>query len=252
MKPMKPMNMRVRRYHLGFVASVLWAVMTAAGCQCTRGPAPKVAAAPSSSAKAATTQAEGEHAGGNPHSPHNDVHGHAHDRLPDGTADNAATQAPLDDHHVFAGGLTWKAPREFLRQPPKNEMRAAEYVIRGERDERAELTVYFFGADQGGSTQSNIDRWIAQFSPQGRQVRRFTHPIATLQATGVEIHGTYLGMAMPGEPPPTAAPNHTMVAVVVIGPEGPVFFKWTGPSALVKRHRPQLDALLDSVRPIPR
>lgn len=233
-------------YGLSVLGGLVGSLCAASGCECTRGPAPKVASGAAQRSKETTHSAPqataGEHTGFNPHSGHDPAHTHNHEV--------EQREAPLDDHHVFAGGLTWKAPTGFLRHPPKNEMRAAEYVVQGDRDERAELTVYFFGADQGGSTQNNIDRWVAQFSPQGREVRRFTRTIHALQATGVEIHGTYLGMAMPGEPPPAKAPNHTMIAVVVAGPEGPVFFKWTGPAALIKRHRPQLDELLDSVRPI--
>src|SRR5687767_4742107 len=58
----------------------------------------------------------------------------------------AAAEAPAADAPK-AGGLTWKHSAPFERREPKSQMRIAEYGIEG--DELSELTVFYFGPDQG-------------------------------------------------------------------------------------------------------
>lgn len=153
---------------------------------------------------------------------------------------------PLDEKHVFAGGLTWAAPSAFIRKAPANNMRAAEYAIKDETDTL--LTVHFFGSEQGGDANANFSRWVDQFEPDGREVGKFTEKATGMNVDCVEISGTYLGMAMPGQAQPEPKSGYTLMAAVAKGTEGPVFFKLTGPKKTLQKHRQQFIALVRSIR----
>jgi hypothetical protein len=152
-----------------------------------------------------------------------------------------------------AGGLTWEAPKPFETRPPKSSMRVAEYGIEG--DTASELGVFFFGADQGGSVDANMSRWIGQFTqPDGSETKskRSERTVKGVDVSLVEAHGTFSGgMAMPGAPQPAAISDAMLLAAIAKGPGGPVFFKLVGPRASVEAARGAFDGLIESLRPTP-
>jgi hypothetical protein len=128
-------------------------------------------------------------------------------------------------------------------------MRAAEFGL--DSDPSSELSVFYFGADQGGSVEANITRWIGQLKkPDGSAVdakrgERSSHGIAI---STVEAAGNYAGgMGMPGAPAPTAIPDAMLLGAIAKGPEGSVFFKFTGPRGHVESARAAFDQLLESI-----
>jgi hypothetical protein len=207
-------------------------------CTCTRDPSAELATPPSL-----------EKAPAEPSKP-SDIHDFVPGgKKPPNDAVHAAAQAdkaPTDSNHTFAGGLTWTAPAIFKRRPPRNEMRAAEYIVEKQGAEPAELTVYFFGPNGGGSAEENFQRWTAQFSPEGRTIKR-SNQLAKTKISVIDIRGTFLGMAMPGEPAAAPKPRHRMIAAVAEGPTGPVFFKLTGPESVVSGNEKPFATLLSSV-----
>jgi hypothetical protein len=150
-----------------------------------------------------------------------------------------------------AGGLTWDAPKPFVRRQPRSSMRAAEYGIEGEPN--SELGVFFFGPDQGGGVDANIERWVGQFSqPDGSPTKskRSERKVKGIEVALVEATGTYSGgMAMPGGPAPSAMNDAMLLAAIAKGPGGTVFFKLVGPRASVEGARVGFDGLVDSLRP---
>jgi hypothetical protein len=152
-----------------------------------------------------------------------------------------------------AGGLTWSAPKPFVSRTPKSSMRVAEYGIEG--DSLAELGVFYFGADQGGSVEDNMTRWVGQFTqPSGKATvpQRKARNVKGIIVDIVEAHGTYSGgMAMPGAPPATAQDDAMLLGAIAKGPSGSVFFKLVGPRASVENARAAFDGLLESLHPAP-
>lgn len=152
-----------------------------------------------------------------------------------------------------AGGLRWQHGAPFEPRAPKSSMRAAEYGVGG--DPRAELAVFHFGPDQGGSVEANVSRWIGQFAqPDGSdsasRAKRDKREVAGVPVTLLEVAGNYSGgMAMPGAPQPEAMPDAMMLAAIAEGPSGPVFFKLVGPRATVERVRGDFDRLVGSITP---
>jgi len=61
-------------------------------------------------------------------------------------------------------GISWSIPGGWSEHPPR-QMRAATYVVPAASGdaEGGECAVFYFGNDQGGSIDANIERWVAQF-----------------------------------------------------------------------------------------
>lgn len=155
-----------------------------------------------------------------------------------------------------AGGIKWNAPAPFRAQRPSSAMRAAEYVVpeEGAGEEPATMTVFFFGSGQGGTVESNVDRWVGQFQPEGggdpRAAARITRrTVNGMPVTRIDTTGTFSGMQMPGAPAGGAKPNQRLLGAIVEGPQGLVFFKLTGPRAVVTRAERAFDEMIGSFEP---
>ena len=111
------------------------------------------------------------------------------------------------------------------------------------------MAVFFFGPGQGGSTQSNIDRWLSQFqlekgsAPSGKPERMKS---TNVPVTLVTAEGTY-SSGMPGGAT-TPKAGWALRGAIAEGPEGSVFFKMVGPKETVKAATAGFDALLSSLR----
>jgi hypothetical protein len=128
-------------------------------------------------------------------------------------------------------------------------MRKASYKVKALADdpEDAEAAVYYFGPSNGGSTEANIQRWIAQFPEVApANVKRVERKANGMKQTVVDIQGTYDGSSMTIREP-TKKPNFRMIAAVVETPAGSYFFKLTGPQKTVESAKAAFMALLDSV-----
>ncbi|MEM9190819.1 MAG: hypothetical protein AAGF12_16665 [Myxococcota bacterium] len=165
------------------------------------------------------------------------------------TSPSARAEAPSGT--PTAGGIRWTAPEPFRAQQPQSRMRAAEYVFPEEEGETAAtMTVFFFGAGQGGSVQANIDRWVGQFTQSdGRESAEVAQienkEVNGLQVTTVDLTGTYTASPMMGG---SGAPqdNQRMLAAIVEGPDGPVFFKMVGQGSLMERAEDPFNELVST------
>jgi len=172
--------------------------------------------------------------------------------------------APVDPHTALApappaaaapteppqaGGLTWSAPEPFLRRAPKSSMRVAEYGLKGAP--LAELGVFYFGADQGGTVEANMTRWVGQFTQADgteTKAKRSERKVKNVDVSLVEATGMFAGgMGMPGAAQPTAQPDAMLLGAIAKGPQGSVFFKFTGPRAELEKARGAFDGLIESL-----
>lgn len=164
-----------------------------------------------------------------------------------------AEAAPLDPATLpppSAGGLTWSAPKPLVRKVPKNAMRVAEYGIDGSAT--SELAVFYFGADQGGTVDANITRWVGQLTQPGggeTKPKRSEKKVKGTDVSLVEATGTYSGgMAMPGSAVPSELADATLLGAIAKGPQGSVFFKLVGPKKDVEGARKAFNGLIESLK----
>ena len=161
----------------------------------------------------------------------------------------SAAEGPALSEH-FVGAVGFKAPAAWKRQSPASTMRRIQYeipAVPGDR-EPATFAVFYFGEGEGGRPAANVARWRSQFSEPPLD---FTPEIAGmevdhLKVTTVHFQGTYREQ-MAAEAA-EAKKNYAMLGAIIEGPEGPVFFKLTGPRATVLSARPAFDAIVHSLR----
>ncbi len=129
--------------------------------------------------------------------------------------------------------LKYDVPAGWISKKPTSSMRVADFdlpKVAGDTED-ATTTIFFFGAQQGGSVQANMDRWIGQLSQPDGKPSKGVAKTSTLTSHGlkvsiVDVSGTY----------------------VVETPGGNYYVKLTGPAKTVGKWEPSYMALLKSLR----
>jgi hypothetical protein len=143
-------------------------------------------------------------------------------------------------------GIQWTTPEGWQELPSKSPMRKATYKVPGAAGD-GELSVFYFGANQGGTVEANIDRWVGQFSGVLPDAVKRT----TKQANGLDQHivqistGTFSGGMSGGGP----AKDSGLLGAVVQAPTGMYFFKLTGPAKTLEAQAAAFEQFLASMKP---
>jgi len=158
--------------------------------------------------------------------------------------------APKLADPVTIEGLEVRVPANWTSETPDGSMRKAQYAIAGSGGEGTAV-LYFFGTDQGGSTQDNIDRWIAQFEdPEGGNLKEKAQ-VGTVSNHGLTSTHVYVEGTMKPAPRMGVAEAHegwAMLGGVVEGPGGPWFWKATGPEATIAEAKATFEYMLSELR----
>src|SRR5580698_1877963 len=142
-------------------------------------------------------------------------------------------------------GVRWSAPAGWKAEAER-PMRLATYTV----TPGAECGVYFFGSGQGGSVDANLDRWIGQFlqadgKPSKAAAKIAKRTIHGWPTTTVDVSGAYTGMGGPtASSPSPAVPGYRLLGAIVVGPQGSIFFKFTGPAKTVAANQAAFDKML--------
>lgn len=149
--------------------------------------------------------------------------------------------------------LRFDAPVDWIRVETSSAFRVAQFNLpRAESDsEDAELVVYYFGAD-GGTVAANLERWTDQMiQPDGRpsaEVATTTgFEVASLAVTVLDVPGIYSSEVQPESGMHYFKRGFHLKAAVVETPEGPYFFKLTGPSQTVSTWDSRFTTFLHSI-----
>jgi hypothetical protein len=172
------------------------------------------------------------------------------------TQEPAASSSPhgssMGGATAGVAGIAWDIP-EGWETGPERTMRVATYWV-GSGSAKADCAVFFFGPGQGGTVADNIDRWIGQFkSADGADPKDAatinTTTVADLAVTTVDLAGTYTAsMGGPMSSQKEDRPDYRMMGAIIEGPEGPVFFKLTGPQEVVTSAEDAFNQLVQSVK----
>lgn len=165
---------------------------------------------------------------------------------------SAATGSSGSGTEKNFGPIKAKVPVEWTEQSPSSSMRKAQYAlpkVAGDGED-GELAVFYFGLGQGGSVEANIERWIGQISqPDGssskEKAKTNKKEIGGMPVTLVDVSGTYSAGMMSNAPP---RQGYRMLAAVAETPEGPWFFKLTGPEKTIAKWSSSFDQFIGSFR----
>jgi hypothetical protein len=171
------------------------------------------------------------------------------------TTEQEGKQLRLASRADSVAGISWRLPMEWEEQGDRS-MRVATYSVpHGSRDSvDAECAVFFFGSDQGGSIDANIDRWLSQVSqadgsPTRARMKQSQFETGCCEVTVVDIPGTYQSGGM-GMQPEVDHEGWVLLGGIIEAPDGNVFFKLTGPEATVYAHRAQFIAMVKSTKEV--
>lgn len=142
-----------------------------------------------------------------------------------------AARSQAQSETIKVEGFTFSVPEGWRSVTPSSAMRKAQLEIaRG--PEKAEVTFFHFGADQGGSAADNVTRWYAQFpGSEKNQITEHSN-VGTVKITFAMTEGTF-SSGMPGGPT-TPLENYALCGAILETATGNLFVKMTGPNAVVK------------------
>ncbi|MFB3906279.1 MAG: hypothetical protein ACE15E_22780 [Acidobacteriota bacterium] len=155
-----------------------------------------------------------------------------------------------------AASLTFQAPAGWTEEVPASRMRRAQYRlprVAGDPED-AEMVVFYFPG-QGGSVQSNIDRWVGMFtkadgSAATEDAKTEKKTVNGLSVTTVDVEGVYTNQSMgPMAGASGPKPDYRMLAAIVETSGGPWFFKLTGPKQTVGKWKSSFDQFVQTIRP---
>ncbi len=146
--------------------------------------------------------------------------------------------------------VQWTAPDRWEAEPSSG-VRIATYKVpaKGAGD-AAQCVVYFFGPGQGGGVDANIARWVGEFTNPGPADQK-TFDVNGISVHRVKVSGTYVAHGMMSDQPAEAEKNTTLLGAIAEGPNGSLFFKFTGPEKTVNAAESEFDAMLKTLRPRP-
>jgi hypothetical protein len=146
----------------------------------------------------------------------------------------AATTAFAEDPASFpVSGFTFQRPADWAWVPVNSPMRKAQLKI-GAGEQSADLVFYFFGP-QSGDVKANIARWFGQFTGKPDAEKTEEQTYGKTKVTYASTEGTFAS-GMPGGPT-TPMKDYALLGAILEHPEGLVFVKLTGPTAVVKANR---------------
>jgi hypothetical protein len=161
-----------------------------------------------------------------------------------------ADMASLGSATGSVAGIRWSVPKRWTEQGQR-PMRVATYAIpAADGDaETGECAVFYFGNDQGGTVDQNIERWIGQFETGGVPVKS-RKDVNGMKVTLVHVAGAYLAPAGPMMQSSGKKENFQLLGGIVEGPEGSVFYKFTGPANTVTAAEGEFNAMVESLAKI--
>ena len=144
-------------------------------------------------------------------------------------------------------------PREgWVVETPSSSMRVAQYRIPGEAG-AAELAVFYFGPEQGGSLEANLERWAGQFEQPDGGDSLARAVLGERRVLGMPVHevslsGTYVAETSPGSGERVREVGWRLLAAILESDHGAYYAKLVGPEATVAAHEGAFRAFISEVR----
>ncbi|MBK7998960.1 MAG: hypothetical protein IPK15_09660 [Verrucomicrobia bacterium] len=143
--------------------------------------------------------------------------------------------------------FTFNRPEKWQWIEVSSSMRKAQLKVDdAAKKESCEVVFFYFGEGGGGSTQANIDRWLAQFAEPKEKLNSKVESVTVggRKVTYVHAEGTYQS-GMPGGPK-TPQPNSMLMGGIIESDGGNIFIRLTGPVALAKASQAEFRKMVES------
>jgi hypothetical protein len=139
--------------------------------------------------------------------------------------------------------VTFTPAKSWKETTPSSLMRKAQYSV-GD----AEVIVYYFGVDQGGTAEQNIERWKSQFTG-GPAPEVTKKKFGGFDTTVLDARGTYtVPDFMQGQKKEEPKKGWRMIAAVFETKDGRYFVRLIGPEKAVESAKKDFEAFLSSAK----
>jgi hypothetical protein len=175
---------------------------------------------------------------------------------------------------LFAGGMTGRVARadvtlsgpsfpvgnlQFII-PSKWKIEMVESPARGGQwhvpplhgqGDGGEVVVFYFGPGIGGSAKENVEAWVgtmfnAEGPPAAYEIKK--HLTGGFKISEVVMFGTYNQAVSLAGIPPEPKSNYGLLGAVIENAEGNIYWRFTGPEALITANLPLFNKVIDSVK----
>lgn len=154
------------------------------------------------------------------------------------------------------GDLNFTVPSKWQIEPVETPARGGQWRVPPLKpdSEPGEVVAFYFGPGVGGSAKENIEAWIsAMMTAEGHPAaaEQKHHETNGFKISQVVAFGTYSQVVtLPGVPPAAKA-NYGLLGAVIENAQGNIYWRFTGPEALVTANLPLFNKVIDSVKPAP-
>ena len=160
----------------------------------------------------------------------------------------------IDVSLVAQTSIRFDVPTGWIEIAHSSPMRIAQFNLpRVDGDlEDAECVIYYFGGE-GGTVEANLERWTNQMlQPDDLRstdvATTSSFEISGVQVTVLDVPGIFSAQVHANSKMRYYKRDFRLKAAVVESPEGPFFFKLTGPDRTVTHWNSTFSTLLESIR----
>lgn len=148
----------------------------------------------------------------------------------------------MDGQVLALADFKLSLPESWVKEIPSNQMRIAQYGIKGNLDYK--VVVSYFG-QMDSQVDANIERWKRQFSELESSVNLKTQHA---NISVVKMTGIYKFKPFPMAQQFEERTNYGMLSAIIPSAEGPYFIKLVAPTDIVETEVASFLQVLDSYR----
>ena len=166
---------------------------------------------------------------------------------------SSSPEVTLSGPSFPVGNMKFTIPEKWKIEMVESPARGGQWRVpplHGEGD-GGEVVVFYFGPGIGGSPKENVEAWVgtmfnAEGHPAAYEIKK--HVTGDFKISEVVMFGTYnQAVSLPGVPPQPKA-NYGLLGAVIENPEGNIYWRFTGPEALITANLPLFNKVIDSVK----
>ncbi len=151
---------------------------------------------------------------------------------------------------VTLGNLKSATPADWKNKQPSNKFRAFQFGV-GD----AELVIFHFGENGGGTVEDNIQRWKGTFQPpEGKSIDAVSKvekfKVGKADITYLDVQGTFLSKNPPFDPNAKTErkTNYRRFGVIFACDGGPYYITLTGPAKTLEQNKKAFDDWLKNFK----
>lgn len=151
------------------------------------------------------------------------------------------------------GNLTFTIPAKWKIEMVESPTRGGQWRVPPLKPdgEWGEVVAFYFGPGVGGTPKENVEAWVgtmfnAEGHPAAYEIKK--HTTGAFRISQVVMFGTYNESISMAGVPPQLRPNYGLLGAVIENSQGNIYWRFTGPEALITANLPLFNKVVDSVK----